>query len=171
MPEAMKSLDAALAAVRNRGAEMLALTRSWVEINSFTQNIEGVNRVGALLREAFALPPLTCSVIPAEGYGDHMIWRTPAAGAPILLVGHHDTVFPPGHFEGWREDGNRATGPGALDMKGGLAIIRTALAALEDAKLLADLPLRIVCVSDEEVGSPTSAPHLREAAAGAACAL
>ena len=50
MPEAMKSLDAALAAVRNRGSEMLALTRSWVEINSFTQNIEGVNRVGALLR-------------------------------------------------------------------------------------------------------------------------
>jgi glutamate carboxypeptidase len=167
----MKSLEAALAAVRSRGAEMLALTRSWVEINSFTQNIEGVNRVGALLREAFALPSLTCSVIPAEGYGDHMIWRTAAAGAPILLVGHHDTVFPPGHFEGWREDGNRATGPGALDMKGGLAIIRTALAALEDAGALAELPLRVVCVSDEEVGSPTSAPHLRETAKGAACAL
>jgi glutamate carboxypeptidase len=167
----MKSLDAALAAVRNRGAEMLALTRSWVEINSFTQNIEGVNRVGALLREAFALPHLTCSVIPAEGFGDHMIWRTPAAGAPILLIGHHDTVFPPGHFEGWREDGNRATGPGALDMKGGLAIIRTALAALGDAGALDALPLRVVCVSDEEVGSPTSAPHLREAGTGAACAL
>jgi len=171
MPEAMKSLDAALAAVRNRGAEMLALTRSWVEVNSFTQNIDGVNRVGSMLREAFALPQLTCSVIQAEGYGDHMIWRTPAAGAPILLIGHHDTVFPPGHFEGWREDGNRATGPGALDMKGGLAIIRTALAALGDAGALDALPLRVVCVSDEEVGSPTSAPHLREAATGAACAL
>ncbi|MBV8761662.1 MAG: M20 family metallopeptidase [Deltaproteobacteria bacterium] len=168
----MKSLDAALAAVRNRGAEMLALTRSWVEINSFTQNIDGVNRVGALLREAFALPGLTCSVIPAEGFGDHMIWRTAAAGAPILLVGHHDTVFPPGHFEGWREDGNnKATGPGALDMKGGLAIIRTALAALADAGALEKLPLRVVCVSDEEVGSPTSAPHLRETANGASCAL
>ena len=45
-------------------------------------------------------------------------------GAPIVLVGHHDTVFPPGHFEGWREEGGRAIGPGALDMKGGLAIIR-----------------------------------------------
>jgi len=171
MPEAMKSLEGALAAVRNRGAEMLALTRSWVEINSFTQNVEGVNRVGAMLREAFTLPSLTCSVIPAEGHGDHMIWRTAAAGAPILLIGHHDTVFPPGHFEGWREDGNRATGPGALDMKGGLAIIRTALAALEDVGALAGLPLRLVCVSDEEVGSPTSAPHLRETAKGAACAL
>ena len=62
---------------------------------------------------------------------------TAAAGAPIVLVGHHDTVFPPGHFEGWKEDGGRAIGPGALDMKGGLAIIRTALAALDEAGVLA----------------------------------
>ena len=95
------TLDTALDAVRRRGDEMIALTRQWVEINSFTTNVAGVNAVGALLREAYALPSLSCRVI--EGgpeHGDHLIWRTPAAGAPILLVGHHDTVFPPGHFEG-----------------------------------------------------------------------
>ncbi|HEX5061348.1 MAG TPA: M20 family metallopeptidase [Kofleriaceae bacterium] len=151
---------------------MLALARSWVEINSYTSNVEGVNRVGALLREAFSLPALTGSVIPGEaGYGDHLVWRTPASGAPILLIGHHDTVFPPGHFEGWKEDGPRAVGPGALDMKGGLAIIRTALAALADVGVLANLPLVVISVADEEVGSPCSAPHLRELAKGAACAL
>jgi len=80
-------------------------------------------------------------------------------------------VFPPGHFEGWREDGRRAIGPGALDMKGGLAVIRTALAALEEVGALADLPIIAISVSDEEVGSPTSAAHLRELADGAACAL
>jgi glutamate carboxypeptidase len=166
------SLDAALAAVRARGPEMLALTRSWVEINSFTSNIEGVNKVGALLREAFALPPLTLTQIPGgTEFGDHLIWRTAAPGAPILLVGHHDTVFPPGHFEGWREEGDRAIGPGALDMKGGLAVIRTALAALDDVGLLAKLPVIVVCVADEEVGSPTSAEHLKSLAKGASCAL
>src|SRR5207302_6249186 len=36
---------------------------------------------------------------------------------------------------------------------------------------LADLPIIVVCVGDEEVGSPSSAPHLRELARGAACAL
>ncbi len=70
------------------------------------------------------------------------MWRTGAPGKPIVLVGHHDTVFPPGHFEGWREDGGRATGPGALDMKGGLAVIHAALAALEAAGQLAQLPDR-----------------------------
>ncbi len=166
------SLGNALTALYGRQHEMVGLTRSWVEINSYTSNVDGVNRVGALLREAFSLPSLTCSVIKGEaGFGDHLVWRTPAAGAPIVLVGHHDTVFPPGHFEGWREEGNRAIGPGALDMKGGLAVIRTTLAVLEEVGLLSKLPLVVICVADEEVGSPSSAQHLRELAKGAACAL
>src|ERR1051325_7019976 len=165
------SLDRALAAVRARGAEMLALTRRWVEGNSYTANIACVDEVGAMLRDAFALPSLTLTRIPAEGYGEHLIWRTPAQGAPILLVGRHDPVSPPGHFEGWREDGGRAVGPGALDMKGGLAIIRTALVALDEVGVLSQLPLAVVCVSDEEVGSPTSTPYLQALARGASCAL
>ena len=169
-----KSLDDALTALRARGPEMLELTRSWVEVNSYTANTDGVAKVGAMLRDAFALPALTGTAITGgEGFAEHLVWRTPASYAmpPILLVGHHDTVFPPGHFEGWREDGNRATGPGALDMKGGLAIIRTTLAALADVGALADLPVIAISVSDEEVGSPSSAPHLRELARDAACAL
>jgi glutamate carboxypeptidase len=172
MGEHGSSVDRALAAVRSRQDEMLALLRAWVEVNSYTSNVEGVNRVGAMLREAFALPSLTCTQLPGgAGFGDHLVWRTPAAGAPILLIGHHDTVFPPGHFEGWREEGRRAIGPGALDMKGGLAVIRTALAVLDELGVLARLPLAVISVSDEEVGSPVSAPHLRELAKGAACAL
>ncbi len=166
------SVDRALTALRARSSELVALTRKWVEINSYTSNIDGVNQVGALLREAFALPSLRLTTIPGgDAFGEHLVWRTAAAGAPILLVGHHDTVFPPGHFEGWREDGNRATGPGALDMKGGLAIVRTVLAALDDIGMLPLLPVIVACVSDEEVGSPTSAPHLRDLARGASCAL
>ncbi len=162
-------LEAALANVRTRGPEMHAMTRRWVEVNSFTSNVDGVNAVGAMLQEAFALPGLTCRSIPAPGYGDHLVWKTAAPGPAILLVGHHDTVFPVGHFEGWREDNGRAIGPGVLDMKGGLAVIRAALASLGDA--LAGLPITVVCVADEEVGSPSSTPHLRALAAGAACAL
>lgn len=170
-----KTLDVAIAGVQRRRDEMLALTRRWVEVNSYTENVAGVNAVGAMLREAFALPGLRCTPIESgdEGFGDHLVWRTPAAdhAAPIVLIGHHDTVFPPGHFEGWREDGGRAIGPGALDMKGGLAVIRAALAALDEAGGLADLPLVVVCVADEEVGSPSSQPHLQAIARKAACAL
>jgi glutamate carboxypeptidase len=153
--------------------EAIALTRRWVEVNSYTANVEGVNRVGAMLREAFALPSLTAQTIAGDdGFGDHLVWRTAAPGAPVVLVGHHDTVFPPGHFEGWRESGDgRATGPGALDMKGGLAVIRGALVALEHAGVLAKLPIVIVSVADEEVGSPASRPHLEALARAAKCGL
>jgi len=148
--------------------------RRWVETNSYTGNVEGVEAVGAMLREAFALPSLACTELPGgETYGTHLVWRTPAAAShpPVLLIGHHDTVFPPGHFEGWHEDGDRAVGPGALDMKGGLAVIRTVLATLDALGVLATIPVVAISVSDEEVGSPSSAPHLRALATGAACAL
>jgi glutamate carboxypeptidase len=173
MGEQPASLDTVLADVRRRETEMLALTRQWVETNSYTSHTVGVDSVGIMLREAFALPSLALTAIPVEGFAEHLVWRTPASTQrpPILLVGHHDTVFPPGHFEGWREADGKAVGPGALDMKGGLAIIRTALAALDAAGVLADLPIAVISVSDEEVGSPSSAPHLRELARGAACAL
>nr|HEX4313158.1 M20/M25/M40 family metallo-hydrolase [Kofleriaceae bacterium] len=176
MADAPASLEAALAAVRARGAEMHALTRTWVEVNSYTANVDGVNRVGGMLREAFALRSLACTVVAgAPSHGDHLIWRTPAAAAPgarpIVLVGHHDTVFPPGHFEGWRETGDRAVGPGALDMKGGLSVIRAALAALDEVGALAALPIAVISVGDEEVGSPSSTPHLIELARPAQCAL
>ncbi len=150
---------------------MLRQTREWVEINSYTENVAGVNAVGARLAAAFALPGLAHEALPGPGHGDHHVWQTAAAGPRILLVGHHDTVFPPGHFEGWHEAGGRATGPGALDMKGGLAIVRAVLATLCDAGVLEELPLAVVSVSDEEIGSPTSRPHLEALARGAACAL
>ena len=170
----MGTLDSALSDLRTRGPEMLALARTWVEINSYTSNVLGVNAVGQKLAEAFVLSSLSCTPIPGgDGFGTHLVWKTPAAAtaAPILLIGHHDTVFPPGHFEGWVEDGGRVTAPGVLDMKGGLAIIRTTLAAMDAAGALAKLPLVVISVADEEVGSPSSAPHLRQLATGAACAL
>ena len=56
-------------------------------------------------------------------------------------------------------------------MKGGLAVVRTALAALADAGLLAGLPLALVSVADEETGSADSRPWLEDLARGAAAAL
>jgi glutamate carboxypeptidase len=166
------TFETALAALRTREPELVALARQWVEINSYTANIDGVNAVGAKLKTAFGeIRSLRGETIAAPGYGDHLVWRTGAAGAPILLVGHHDTVFPPGHFETWTERDGKITAPGVLDMKGGLSILRAVLAALDDIGALADLPVIVVCVADEEVGSPSSAPHLRELAKGAACAL
>jgi glutamate carboxypeptidase len=87
------------------------------------------------------------------------------------LIGHHDTVFPPGTFEAWDLSGDRLRGPGVLDMKGGLLVVRAAMAALSKAGLLACLPIAIMSVADEEIGSTHSGPILAELARGARAAL
>jgi glutamate carboxypeptidase len=56
-------------------------------------------------------------------------------------------------------------------MKGGLVVLRFALAAAHRAGILEHLPVAGLLVSDEEIGSPGSQPHLRRLAAGARVAL
>lgn len=147
---------------------------SLVEVNSFTDNREGGNRVGALLRELFAIPGLEAEVVPSTRYADHLVFRSRGAAgrAPIALIGHLDTVFPPGKLEGYRKDGALRRGPGVLDMKGGLVVIAFALRALaRTVGLDAVAPLRLVIVSDEEVGSPEGQDIIRRAVAGSGGAL
>ncbi|MBP8805392.1 MAG: M20 family metallopeptidase [Kofleriaceae bacterium] len=169
-------VDRALAAADARAAELLPLLERWVKINSYTGNVAGCNQVADELLAGFALPGLTARRLAGDGVGDHLVWTTPAwaRAAPearVVMIGHHDTVFPPGTFEVWERDGDRLRGPGVLDMKGGLATIRTALAALADLGALVDLPLALCSVADEETGSNHSRPLLEELARGAGAAL
>ena len=140
-----------------------------VNVNSFTENVDGGREVASLLREVFAISGLTATVHPSAQYADHIIFT--AGGAPsIALVGHLDTVFPPGTFEGYRRDGELRRGPGVLDMKSGLLVVAWALRAIVESG--GQLPaLRVVIVSDEEVGSPEGQEIIRASIAGARACL
>ncbi len=153
--------------------EMEAALKALVEVNSFTGNPAGGRAVGKLVAELFALPGLEHEVVPSEKFADHHVWRSLGNGtAPVALVGHLDTVFPPNVFEGYRVEGNLRRGPGVLDMKGGLVAVAWALKALaRSVGLSAIAPLRLVVVADEEVGSPEGAPLLRKVIAGSGACL
>lgn len=146
-----------------------------VDVNSYTENVEGGRKVGTLLRDVFRIEGVEASSRQSERFADHLVFRTRAKDAnkgAIALVGHLDTVFPPGTFEGFRRDGELARGPGVLDMKGGLAIVAFALRAVaETCGLDAAPPLRVVIVSDEEVGSPEGQGIIAAAISGSASAL
>ncbi len=100
---------------------------------------------------------------PSGVFADHRIYRTPATGPEdraLALVGHVDTVFPRAlGFTGFRREGDVVRGPGVLDMKSGLSAVLFALDAVRVAapQAWASLRARFVCVTDEEVGSPSSA--------------
>lgn len=144
-----------------------------VRVNSFTENVRGGNEVGRMLRELFADLGLDARATPSQSFADHLVFSTgPGHGSPVALVGHLDTVFPPGAFEGYARDGDLARGPGVLDMKGGLTVILFALRALASTEGLAAIaPLRLVIVADEEVGSPEGRGVIEQAIAGARACL
>ncbi len=153
---------------------MEAALASLVELNSFTANAAGGRRVGRLLLECFAMPGLGAEVVKSERFADHLVFRSigRAEAKPVALVGHLDTVFPPGVFEGYRADGPLRRGPGVLDMKGGLVVMAWALKACAVTVGLEALPpLRVVVVSDEEVGSLEGAPLIERVIAGAGACL
>jgi glutamate carboxypeptidase len=159
--------------IDRRLEQMGALIEQWVGINSFTGNLEGCERVADEMVRAMELPGLRCERVAGRGAASHLRWTTAAWGQRpgALLVGHHDTVFPPGLFEGFSSDADKIYGPGVLDMKGGLALIRSALAVLSDLGVLAELPLAVVSVSDEETGSADGRRVLAELASAAALGL
>jgi glutamate carboxypeptidase len=163
--------------LRAREGAALELLEALVEVNSYTQNRAGGAEVGDMLAAELGSIEGVASVraVPSERFAPHWVAATTAADGSsagcIALVGHLDTVFPPGSFEGFRRDGAIAHGPGVLDMKGGLVVVLEALRALGREGVLAEIPVRVVIVSDEEIGSPEGRGVIERELAGASAAL
>lgn len=112
-----------VAAVDARNADALALLERVVNVNSGTENLDGVREVGRIFRaELDGLGFATRWVDGARWHrAGHLIAERPGPGVRVLLIGHLDTVFAPdGPFQRFeRLDANTARGPGIIDMKGG----------------------------------------------------
>jgi len=118
--------------------DYLKLLQKWVSINSFTANVDGVNRLGQVTAVSFAELGFKAEHIPSnnKAYGNHLVLtRLGNSGRTIGMVSHLDTVFPRDeeirNKFAWREDGERIYGPGTVDIKGGTLIIYMMLAALQ----------------------------------------
>jgi glutamate carboxypeptidase len=136
--------------------EAIALLERVVNINSATQNVVGVKRVGDVFKHEFEALGLTTKWIdmPAEmNRAGHLLAETTGTrGKRILLLGHIDTVL---ENEGWRRDRDRAFGSGSSDMKGGDVVLLYALKALESVGVLKESRLIVMLTGDEEsVGRP-----------------
>ncbi len=93
--------------------------------------------------------------------------RGTPGGPRILLIGHLDTVFDVGTAAerpfAIDTDGI-AHGPGVTDMKAGLLAGLYAVRALAETGPLPFERLTWIANPDEEIGSPSSTPHIREVA-------
>ncbi|MEU9234255.1 M20 family metallopeptidase [Streptomyces subrutilus] len=100
------------------------------------------------------------AVLVESEAGPHVHWS--GGGEPrVLILGHHDTVFPLGTLERRPflvQDGH-VTGPGVFDMLGGLVQAVHGLASLQDRS-----GVEILVTADEEVGSHSSRALIEERA-------
>ena len=157
------------------------LTR-WSAINSSTYNLDGLERMLAELRTAFA--PLGASeelidLAPAEsvdssgnvvraklGRAVRFVKRLDAKMRVLLNI-HYDTVYGVDHpFQQSRQiDTDTLNGPGVCDAKGGIVVMLAALRAIERSPSVArELGWEVLLNPDEEIGSPGSVSILCETA-------
>jgi glutamate carboxypeptidase len=155
---------------------MLADLKVLANAESFTadtaavaRSAETVARLGARL---LGEEPETVTV---GGVG-HLRWRLGDGPRRLVLVGHHDTVWPIGSWGpepfGMEDtaEGGVVTGPGVFDMKAGLVQCLHALALLRaDGETLDGVT--VLVTGDEETGSINSRELIETEARGCLAAL
>jgi glutamate carboxypeptidase len=178
LPITTAELDALRDASTRSLPAFLTDLETLVDIDCGSYTKAGVDVVGRWVAARFAELGGTVEVRPHESFGDTVIGTfegTDPDGPTVLCIGHMDTVFDEGTVAERPfaiDDLGIARGPGVTDMKGGLLTGVYAIAALRSA--LGGLPLgRLIYIAnpDEEIGSPTSTPHILSIAPSADVAL
>ena len=152
--QSLSTVERRIASAVDAGAdEAIALLERAVNINSGTMNFEGVREVGALFRAEFDALGFDTEWIDGAAWerAGHLVARRTGVGPRLLLIGHLDTVFEPSSpLQRFAREGDRAGGPGVVDMKGGDVAIVHALRALEAAGRLDEMSITVVMTGDEE---------------------
>ncbi len=151
--------DTIIAYLKEHESAMFSLLEKVVNINSYSANPDGVNKVVDVLESVMQDMGFSTRRLSNDVTGDHLVAENKARianGGGPLFVGHMDTVFPPEMgFDTFRHEGDTIFGPGVTDMKGGLVIGLYAVKALMAAGK-EDMPMAFFFNADEEIGSPHS---------------
>lgn len=151
---------------------MIGLLERLVNIDSGSTHKEGIDEVGGILKELYEELGFSTEVVEESTSGNNMV-ITYGENPSILLVAHMDTVFRVGTAKErpFKIEGDKAYGPGVIDMKGSQVALLYAMKALKEKNLRALESVQIVLNGDEETGSETSRPIIEKCAEGKKYAL
>lgn len=147
-----------------RQESLVQTIREFVQIESPSDDKLAGDRMGAVLAGRFEALGGHAHVHRNDEFADNLQISFPARASaekktrPVLLLGHFDTVYPLGTLASMPchiADG-RLHGPGAFDMKSGIALMLYAIEALKAWHSGLPRPVTVFLVSDEEVGSSSS---------------
>ncbi|MEV0598068.1 M20 family metallopeptidase [Streptomyces sp. NPDC050315] len=147
-------------AVPVRVDAMLDDLRTLVEVESPSRDVAALTASAKAVAAVIESRLGGQATLVESAAGPHVHWS--GGGDPrVLILGHHDTVFPLGTLarRPFRVEDGRATGPGVFDMLGGLVQAIHGVATLDDRS-----GVEILVTADEEVGSRSSRALLEERA-------
>ena len=139
---------------------MVADLERFVNIESPSLEHECLARSAQFLADVMTRVLGSPPVLVASDRGPHVHWKG-SDDTKVLIVGHHDTVFPLGTVarRPFTREGNIGRGPGIFDMKAGIIQAIYGVAAVKEW-----YHTEILITADEEVGSHASRALLEERA-------
>ena len=150
-----------LAWLQSRRDDLVELLRRLAEAESPSDVPESQSTVREIIAAELEALGFMVRRIPGRSSGG-MLYARPRerrdAAAAQLILGHYDTVWPLGTLAEmpFVHDGDRISGPGVYDMKGGVAQALLALQALRHFGIEAAVTPHVFLNSDEEIGSRES---------------
>ncbi|MBD8569021.1 M20/M25/M40 family metallo-hydrolase [Pseudomonas syringae] len=146
----------------------LETVRQLVDVDTGTGQAPGLKTISALLVERLKALGAEVTTTPATpSAGDNIVGTIKGSGTrSFLLMVHYDTVFGPGTAakRPFKQDGERAYGPGVADAKGGVAMILHSLKLLQEEGFKDFGTLTVLFNPDEETGSSGSKKIIAELA-------
>ena len=144
-----------LARFDSRRDRLAADLESLVSRESPSDDPERVSSLARWIRDRLESAGVRAETRPCPPNGDALLARVGSGKGGPLLLGHLDTVWPAGTLNEmpFRVDGDRITGPGAFDMKAGVAV---GVAVLAELAANGSGEASLLCVPDEEIGSAGS---------------
>ncbi|HYT76332.1 MAG TPA: M20 family metallopeptidase [Vicinamibacterales bacterium] len=153
-------------------ADTVETIETLVRLESPSTDKDAVDRCGRELIARLRAAGVDVETLSQTDRGDHIRARIAGSGRPVMILGHFDTVWPVGTLERMplRREGDHLHGPGTFDMKAGIAMAITAIAALRSTST-PHSPITMLWTTDEEIGSGTSRATIESEACHAAAVL
>lgn len=147
---------------------LLAEILTWVGFETPSERPDLIDRLLDHVAGLFEGLPVQRTRIPArDGRGGQLVLRydpTQSNAAPLLFMGHIDTVWAAGTLEGRpiRREGDKVFGPGIFDMKAGSCLAAMTLLTLAREGIVPPRPVIVYLNGDEEIGSDVSRDTIAE---------
>ncbi|MFT4578955.1 MAG: D-alanine-D-alanine ligase [Nitrospinales bacterium] len=134
-----------------------------VEINSYVENIEGVNSLGRWISNKLGAIGFNRHVYSRAEFGNilyltnHMDERN-----DVLIIGNMDNPVDFEDYNSFHEEKGRIYGTGVARGKGGIAVLLGAVKALRYTRTLRKVKVGILLIPDESYGERSSKPVIEE---------